>query len=205
MKESFEILALKMAKVVMDGPRKGWLKDARELAEALTKECCPVVIPAQLSLHIPKPEKVDKITVHIRWMIRRDMPEVLEIENHSFSEPCDEDWFIRHLRERCCIGQIAEFEERVIAFMIYELRKDNLAMKTLAVHRDFRWKGVGRQMIDKLKGKLSPQRRKSIVTRVSETNLAALMFLKAIGFRATGVAEEEIAMRFQVDPLTFAT
>ena len=44
------------------------------------------------------------VRTHIRWMIRRDMPEVLAIEAASFEFPWLEDDFIRCLRQRNCIG-----------------------------------------------------------------------------------------------------
>lgn len=190
MKESFEITALRMANLVLAGPRKGWLNDVRELAAGLIAESEPAVIPAPLAMDIPKPPKANKIDVHIRWMIRRDMPEVLEMETHSFEFPWTEEQFIRCLRQRNCIGQIAEFEERVIAFMIYELHKTKLHVLNLAVHHDFRWHSVGRQMIDKLKSKLSPQRRDRIMLEVRETNMPALQFFKALGFRALATLKD---------------
>ena len=48
------------------------------------------------------------LKAHIRWMIRRDMPEVLAVEGESFEFPwCEED-FLRCLRQRNCIGMVAE-------------------------------------------------------------------------------------------------
>ena len=46
---------------------------------------------------------------------------------------------------------------------------------------------VGRQMIEKLVGKLSSQRRTRITLEVRETNLAAQLFFKSAGFRAVTV------------------
>ena len=60
-----------------------------------------------------------QVPVHIRWMIRRDMPEVLAIEGQSFEFPWSEEDFLRCLRQRKCIGMVAEQHERVIGFMIY--------------------------------------------------------------------------------------
>ncbi|MEM1305855.1 MAG: ribosomal-protein-alanine N-acetyltransferase RimI, partial [Planctomycetota bacterium] len=54
-----------------------------------------------------------KLRVHIRWMIRRDMQEVLGIEQESFEFPWLEEDFIRCLRQRNCIGMVAEQGERV--------------------------------------------------------------------------------------------
>ena len=61
-----------------------------------------------------------EIAVHIRWMIRRDMPEVLQIEAASFEFPWLEDDFIRCLRQRNCIGMVAEYDDRVVG--IHDIR-----------------------------------------------------------------------------------
>jgi ribosomal-protein-alanine N-acetyltransferase len=128
-----------------------------------------------------------QVRVHIRWMIRRDMAEVLDIERGSFEFPWFEEDFIRCLRQRNCIGMVAEHGERVVGFMIYELHKTRLHILNFAVSPEFRRRGVGRQMIDKLLGKLSSQRRVRITLEVRETNLPAQLFFKSAGFRAVTV------------------
>lgn len=130
------------------------------------------------------------INVHIRWMIRRDMPEVLDIEKSSFEFPWSEEDFIRCLRQRNCIGMVAEYDERVVGFMIYELHKDQLHVLNFSVRPDVRRRGVGMQMVNKLVGKLSQQRRNRIVLEIRETNLAAQMFFKNLGFRAVSVLRD---------------
>lgn len=129
----------------------------------------------------------DEIRVHIRWMIRRDMPEVLAAEEASFEFPWLEDDFIRCLRQRNCIGMVAEYEERVVGFMIYELHRNRIHVLNFAVAPPFRRKGVGSQMLAKLAGKLSTQRRNRIVLEVRETNLAAQLFFRSNAFRAVSV------------------
>ena len=113
------------------------------------------------------------INVHIRWMIRRDMPEVLNIEQASFEFPWLEEDFIRCLRQRNCIGMVAEYDERVVGFMIYELHKDQLHVLNFSVRPHVRRRDIGMQMVNKLIGKLSQQRRNRIVLEIRETNLAA--------------------------------
>ena len=130
------------------------------------------------------------VCVHIRWMIRRDMPEVLDIENRSFEFAWTEEDFIRCLRQRNCIGMVAEHDERVVGFMIYELHKNRLHILNFAVHSDFRRRGVASGMIRKLVGKLSPQRRNRILLEIRETNLAAQLFFREAGFRAISVLRE---------------
>ena len=130
------------------------------------------------------------INVHIRWMIRRDMPEVLEIEQAGFEFPWSEEDFIRCLRQRNCIGMVAEYDERVVGFMIYELHKNQLHVLNFAVRPDARRRGVGVQMVNKLVGKLSQQRRNRICLEIRETNLAAQLFFKNLGFRAVSVLRD---------------
>ncbi|REJ67419.1 MAG: ribosomal-protein-alanine N-acetyltransferase [Planctomycetota bacterium] len=123
-------------------------------------------------------------------MIRRDMSEVLQIENRCFEFPWFEEDFIRCLRQRNCIGMVAEHEDRVVGFMIYELHKTRLHILNFAVHPDVQRMGVGSQMIAKLVSKLSFQRRTRVLLEVRETNLDAQLFFRNNGFRATSVLRE---------------
>ena len=131
-----------------------------------------------------------EMNVHIRWMIRRDMPEVLDIEQASFEFPWSEEDFIRCLRQRNCIGMVAEYDERVVGFMIYELHKDQLHVLNFSVRPDVRRRAVGNQMVNKLVGKLSQQRRNKILLEIRETNLAAQLFFRNLGFRAVSVLRD---------------
>jgi ribosomal-protein-alanine N-acetyltransferase len=149
--------------------------------------------------------------VHIRWMIRRDMPEVLGIEHTSFEFPWCEEEFLRVLRQRNCIGMVAEYGERIVGFMIYELHRNRIHVLDFATHSEFRRHGVGRQMVSKLVGKLSSQRRNRIVICVRETNLAAQLFFRVVGFRAMEVirehfqdtGEDAYGMLYHLDESTF--
>lgn len=129
--------------------------------------------------------------VHIDWMMRRDMPKVLAIESVAFANPWTEDDFIRCLRQRNCVGKVARLgDDSVVAFMVYSLHENKIRLLNLAVHAEQRRQGIGCQMVEKLIGKLSQQRRNVIVTEVRETNLDAQLFLSATGFVATGVLKD---------------
>ncbi len=138
----------------------------------------------------PAPTAKVQVRVHIRWMIRRDMPEVLAIEHGSFEFPWGEEEFLRVLRQRNCIGMVAEHGERVVGFMIYELHKSRLQILNFAVNPEYRRQGVGAQMVAKLVGKLSSHRRTRITLNIRETNLQAQLFYRAQAFRASGVVRE---------------
>ena len=131
----------------------------------------------------------DRLIPHIRWMIIADRPAVMAIELDVFDFPWREEDFACRLRQQNCIGMVAVLEreklgEYIVGYMIYELHKHHLQLLSLAVQRDFWGHGIGTAMLDKLKKKLSPQRRRSICLEVRETNLSALLFLKSQEFQA---------------------
>jgi ribosomal-protein-alanine N-acetyltransferase len=129
----------------------------------------------------------EQVRIHIRWMIRRDMPEVLQAEQESFEYAWTEEDFLRCLRQRNCIGMVAEQSEKVVGFMIYELHKARLHILNFAVHPAYRRNGIGAQMVAKLVSKLSSHRRTRITLEVRETNLAAQLFFRAQDFKAVRV------------------
>ena len=128
--------------------------------------------------------------IHVRWMIRRDMSEVIGIEQEAFEFPWSEEDFTRCLRQRNCIGMVAELADSVVAFMIYELHRSRLHVLNFAVRRSHRRLGIGTQMMEKLTGKLTPERRSRIVLEVRERNLPAQLFFRSLGYRAISVLKD---------------
>ena len=124
----------------------------------------------------------------VRWLIRRDMPEVMEIENRSFEFPWVEEDFLCVLRQRNAIGTVYESPNGLIhGFMLYELHAKTLRVVNLAVAPEVRRTGVGRTMVQRLIDKLDQQKRTFIEAEVRETNLNAQVFLASAGFRAVRV------------------
>jgi ribosomal-protein-alanine N-acetyltransferase len=151
---------------------------------------------------------------HIRYMIRKDMHEVLHIEQSSFPHPWAECDFIHCLRQRNCIGMVAENHHgRILGYMIYELHMRRLHLLNLAVYQPFQKHGVGSCMIEKLIGKLG-ERREKLTVEVGERNLDGQLFFQALGFRATHVlrkhyeetGEDAYVMEYRFgDPITQAS
>lgn len=126
-----------------------------------------------------------RLKVQIRWLIGRDVPEVMAIERESFAYPWTEDELINALRVRNIIGMVAEVKNDVVGYMVYEVTNENLQILSLAVDPAVRCMGVGEQLVAQMKDKLSAQRRSEIFTVVREGNLGAQLFLRAMGFRWT--------------------
>jgi [ribosomal protein S18]-alanine N-acetyltransferase len=155
----------------------------------------------------PLTTSANRLDVQIRWLIRRDMADVLRIEQSSFQSPWSDEDFLCCLRQRNCIGMVAEHDHRILGFMIYELHKSRLHILNFAVDEEARRLGVGTQMVLRLVDKLSQQRRSEILLEVRERNLEAQLFFKKQGFRAVSVLrrhyddtdEDAYIMQFHLD------
>lgn len=135
--------------------------------------------------------KTTTAAVQIRWLIRRDMPEVLAIEQASFEYAWTEEDFLCCLRQRNCIGMVAEDKSgEVVGFMIYELHRERLRLLNFAVAEKARRARVGTQMAERLIDKLRQQGRREIRCEVRERNLPAQQFFRAMGFLAVGVLRD---------------
>jgi len=118
------------------------------------------------------------------------MQDVLNIERACFDHVWSEEDFLCCLRQRNCIGMVAEQDHNIVGFMIYELHKLTLRILNFAVDPSVQRSGIGSRMIERLVDKLSQQRRREIVLEVRETNLNAQLFFRSQGFRAMGVLRE---------------
>ena len=128
--------------------------------------------------------------VDILFINNRHIPEVLVIENDSFEFPWQKENFICCLRQSNHRCMVAEHEDRVVGFMIYELCNTRIEILNLAVAADFLRQGIGTQMVSKLIGELSSQHRTRIILEVRETNLVAQLFFRSNGFRDITVLRE---------------
>ena len=148
------------------------------------------------------------LRVHIRWIMNRHWPKVLAIEADSFEYPWSAKDFIRCDSQSNCTSMLAEHEDRVVGYMVYELDKRRIRILNLAVAANCRRRRVGTQMVSKLIGKLSARRRTQLIAEVRETNVAAQLFFRDAGFRAVSVLrkhyrdspEDGYVMRYRFQP-----
>jgi len=143
------------------------------------------------------------LKVHTRWMIRRDFPEVLDFEDrdpHGWSEAL----FLATLRQRDTIGLVAEDPRGVVGVVVYTLHKHHLGLLRLAVHPSVRRRRVGAQLVARLVAKLGIHKRQYIDAVVRESDMGALKFFRACGFRAVELWREHFEdddgylMRFEL-------
>lgn len=126
---------------------------------------------------------------HIRWMIRRDIKQVLEIEQACFGHlAMSKKQLSELLQARNVIGLVVEEDYEITGYCIYSLHKHFLLLEHIAVA--YKREGIGTMFVDRLKNKLEAIRRSRIVAIVNERNLPAQMFLKSCGFVCNRVSRD---------------
>ena len=133
------------------------------------------------------------IKIHIRWMVRKDLDIVSEIEKECFEFPWTGNDFVAAMRQRNCIGRVAECDSQIVGYVIYVMNQDNIEITNLGVKKKLRHKGVGTQMVSQLIGKLDLQRRPKLILTVRESNVVAQCFFRDVaqpGFRVVKIESD---------------
>lgn len=148
-------------------------------------------------------KKTSNVGNQIRWLIRRDMDEVLQIDRSAFKDQAwTEDDYVALLRQRNAIGTVCESECMILGVMVYDLHKHGLVIRRFAVHGNHLRVGTGTSMVNRLKDKLDQQRRSWIEIDVPEEMLTAQLFFRQCGFEFVEFVRDgssvEYRMRYQI-------
>lgn len=123
-----------------------------------------------------------KNIINVRWLIRKDMPEINEINIEASYQLLEED-ICKMLRTRNVAGMVVELDDVVVGYMIYALERGSIDLYHLVVDPFFHGQGLGTALVEKLKTKLGTQYgRTAIYTTVSEYDVQAQVFLRAVKF-----------------------
>jgi len=126
---------------------------------------------------------------YVRWMVKRDLVDVLRIEKGSFEFSwCMRD-FVGCFGCRDCVCLVVEVGGRVVGYMIYEDVGGVFRILNIAVCSCFRRQGFGGVLVGKLVEKLG-YRGSRVVLEVRESNLGAQLFFRSCGFRAVEVLND---------------
>lgn len=145
------------------------------------------------------------LEIAIKDLGHRELEAVYKIEQMSYSNPWQKKHFLNALRRKRLCGIVAVTgKHRVIGFVILEALEQSCQVLNLAVHPDFRRRGVGRKMLGWVQDRLQAQPDWTrICLEVRERNLEAQLFMKKCNFKAVEVIRDyyedtgEDAYRFE--------
>lgn len=133
---------------------------------------------------------------NIRWMVRRDLPEILRWELDT-PGGWDEARIIQHMQQSNCIARVVEIGDTPIGFAVYRLLPNSIRLLRLSIHPAHRRQGHGRRLMGTLMRLCQSHRRKRLTARVRENALSAQLFFRACGFHGT-LKGNQILFRWNV-------
>lgn len=124
----------------------------------------------------------------LRYMLRQDLDSVVAIDKDLFDCSWTKAEFVLAMKQKNTIGMVVvERNEEVVGYMVYEIHRHKIQILNFAVRARSQRLGIGRQMVERLKGRLDFKQREMIVTEVRESNLDAQLFFKSQGFKCTSI------------------
>jgi len=128
------------------------------------------------------------VTALIRRMTLADVPEVHEIDLLSFSLPWPERSFRFELTEnQVSRGWVAEVDGKIAAMLVLWFIVDEAHIATIAVHPDFRWQGIGEQILLHALRAAHNEGAQRAFLEVRAGNVAAQAMYQKYGFEVAGV------------------
>jgi len=122
----------------------------------------------------------------------KDIPFVIEIENVSFSNPWPESSFRGEIENYPFSFPyvIVDYRnKRVIGYIIFWHINDNIQISNIAIHPDYRRKGIARLLLQRVINSLQKEKVKYITLEVRPSNLTAQSLYRKLGFEIIGVKE----------------
>ena len=127
----------------------------------------------------------------IREAHNQDIDQLVAIEELCYDQPWSREAFEEEIeREDVGIGMVAEDEGLVVGFLTGMAVVDEFHMHNLAVHPDYRGRGVARGLIKAAESLCRQREFRRILLEVREDNQAARNLYLGLGFEAAGTRED---------------
>ena len=144
--------------------------------------------------------------IEFRPMTMADIDDVMVIERTSYRFPWSTGFFLQELQVACARSILVELHGRIVGYVLYWLLPGALDIHNIAVHVDFRRRGIARLLLGHILGHAKAQSVTRVMLEVRKSNLAAQKLYEAFGFSTTGVrkgyysddGEDALAMTMEI-------
>jgi len=114
-----------------------------------------------------------------------NLNEILEIERNAFEkkETFTKEYFLEVFKRWSEGFLVAKINKEIVGYTIGEKNENSGLIISIAVKKEWRRKGIGRKLIEKLLENFKKEGIKNIFLHVREENKEAINFYQALGFR----------------------
>ncbi|MEK6582501.1 MAG: ribosomal protein S18-alanine N-acetyltransferase [Nitrospirota bacterium] len=131
----------------------------------------------------------------IRELLEHDLPEVVGIENISFTTPWSEILFFNEIYKQRSIAKVGIIEEarsvqRVVGYICANYVADEGHILNLAVHPDFRRKGIAKTLVENILEELKETDCRFLYLEVRASNNTARELYEGFGFSVVGTRKK---------------
>lgn len=127
------------------------------------------------------------ICPHVRPFIKRDLVQVIDIEEENNDVPWRRKDFYRFMAGDRNKGVVAEYREQILGFMLFQIFPRQIILTELSVKQGYQRRGVGTELIEKLYEVSSEFVCDKFTYYVLESNLPAQLFMRSNEFKAVKV------------------
>ena len=126
----------------------------------------------------------------IRELLEHDLPDVVGIENISFTTPWSEILFFNEIYKQRSIAKVAVMDKKVIGYICANFVADEGHILNLAVHSDFRRKGIAKTLVENILEELKETDCRFLYLEVRASNNAARELYEGFGFKVVGTRKK---------------
>lgn len=120
-------------------------------------------------------------------MSMTDLPEAVEIERTTIYSPWSGEMFQKEIEARNPGLKTFRLKNRLVGYFCFWKVLNEAHLLNLALHVDFRGKGLGRFMMRNLEQTCKEMEISKILLEVAETNYVAIKLYKNCGFVKVGI------------------
>ncbi|MCE5194681.1 MAG: ribosomal protein S18-alanine N-acetyltransferase [Nitrospiraceae bacterium] len=132
-----------------------------------------------------------KMKFTLREMTEADLPQVIEIENLSFSTPWSAESFKTEISSSSSIAKTAVSENyNVIGYICAKKILDEAHILNIAVHKNFREKGIARKLIQSVLDELRENECRILYLEVRASNNIARKLYESFGAEVIGLRKQ---------------
>lgn len=123
----------------------------------------------------------------LRYMTRRDIPRVMDIEERCFTSPWDDGCFLGELGGPLSHCMVLCDDELVVGYAVYRIVLDETHLLNIAVDPERRKAGLGRMLMNHLLAHSQEEAASIIWLEVRPSNRPARTMYESFGFQQVDV------------------